>query len=75
MPDKVMERAIKGDPYMGANNLRELQCFIEYKFPAQMEEFVSKYGADGFACVTREMKRWVEAEFPKRGGRPKALIL
>lgn len=73
--EDVMERAIKGDPYMVVNNLRELQRFIESKFPAQKEEFVSKYGADGFPCVTTEMKLWVEEEFPKRSGRPKALIL
>jgi hypothetical protein len=74
-PDEVMERAIKGDPYMVANNHQELQSFIKYKFPAQMEECVSKYGTDGFPCVTTDMKRWVEEEFPKGGRRPKALIL
>jgi hypothetical protein len=74
-PEEVMERAIQGDPYMVVMNLQELQRFIEHKFPVQKKEFVSQYGVEGFPCVTTEMKRWVEEEFPKRGGRPKALIL
>lgn len=41
MSEEVMERAIKFDPYMVANNIQKLQSFIKNKFPLQMENFVS----------------------------------
>jgi Geminivirus rep protein central domain len=72
-PDKVMQWVIERDPYMVVMNLQELQRFIEYKFCATKEPFISKYGAEGFPCVTAEMQWWVDKELRSKVGGPKHL--
>jgi hypothetical protein len=74
-PEELLERALELDPFTAANNHGRLQEFINYKFKPAVETFQSDYRPANFPGVTPTMEAWVRDELPKKGHRPKALIL